>query len=383
MRGLDGFSEIGVFCPTGKAGAQAFIGRRWRLPTPIRHLKLKLVTLGTKMFATSTLSLHRGCKAILAAASIVLSAADASAAGPQDLTNCEDNTNIPRMIAACTNLAQDTRLPPDTRSMALLKRGFGNYALDNIDAAQADFSEAIKLNPKNNFAHHELGLALRKKGDLTGAIASLTEAINLDPSSAASRLSRGQVYVAQDRLDEAIQDFTAAIKLGADKNTAFTKDQAMDRPVADRVTTSYYAARAEAYYVKGNFKDAASDYDRASGPFDPDGYNLIWGSVARIQAGSADTGIALSAGLDKGQLKDWPKSIGELLVGRITPAAALAVAKDADQICEAHYYSAIVDLKIKDSASAQKEFTAARDGCPKSFREYTAAVADLKRLQSH
>ncbi|MBV9984583.1 hypothetical protein [Bradyrhizobium sp.] len=90
-----------------------------------------------------------------------------------------------------------------------------------------------------------------------------------------------------------------------------------------------------------------------------------------------------SAALDKAQFKDWPKTVGELLVGRMTPAAALAAAKDADQICEAHYYSGMVKLKAKDSAAAQKEFTSARDGCPKSFREYHAAIADLKRLQSH
>ena len=105
---------------------------------------------------------------------------------------------------------------------------------------------------------------------------------------------------------------------------------------------------------------------------------MIWGSVARARAGSGNANIVLSAALDKGQLKDWPKSVGELLAGRITPAAA----KDADQICEAHYYSGIVQLKLKDSVSAQKEFASARDGCPKSFREYRAAVTDLKRLQS-
>jgi Flp pilus assembly protein TadD len=43
--------------------------------------------------------------------------------------------------------------------------------------AQADFAEAIRLNPKNNYAHHELGLTLAKKGDLARAIAPLTDAI--------------------------------------------------------------------------------------------------------------------------------------------------------------------------------------------------------------
>lgn len=331
------------------------------------------------MFSRSTPSLRRGGKAILAAASIVLFMVDAFALDPRDLNDCQDSLEVPRMMAACTRLSQDAALPAGARSMALLKRGFGNFALGQIDAAQADFAEAIRLNPKNNFAHHELGLTFARKGDPVRAIASLTEAVNLDPSSAASRFSRGQVHLSENRLDEAIQDFTQAIKLGVDKNTAFTKDQAMDRPEANRVATDYYAARADAYYLKGNFKDAVADYDRAAGLFDPDGYIVIWGSVARTRGGSADADVALSTALDKGQLKDWPKSVGELLVGRITPAASLAAAKNADQTCEAHYYSGIVQLKAKDLNSAQKEFAAARDGCPKSFREYRAAVADLKR----
>jgi tetratricopeptide (TPR) repeat protein len=334
------------------------------------------------MYPTSTPGLRRACMAIVAAAPILVSAIDAFAVDRRDLNDCESSADVPRMIAACTNLAQDAGFPPAMRSMALLKRGFGNFALGNLDSAEADFSEAVKLNPKNSYAHHELGLTLFKKGDAAGAIASLTEAIRLDPASAASRVSRGQVYSSENRLDEAIQDFTDAIKLGADKNTAFTKDQAVDRPEANRVAANYYANRASAFYLRGNFNDAASDYDQAAGLSDPEGYNVIWGSVARARAGSGDANIVLSAALDKGQLKDWPKSVGELLAGRITPAAAVAAAKDADQICEAHYYSGIVQLRLKDAASAQKEFAFARDGCPKSFREYRAAIADLKRLQS-
>ena len=335
------------------------------------------------MFATSTPGLRRTRTAFLVVAAIVLSAADAFAINHQDMMDCESSADVPRMIAACTSLAQDAGLPPGMRSMALLKRGFGNFALGKMDAAEADFSEAIRLNPKNNYAHHELGLTLFQKGEPDRAIASLTEAIKLDPNSAASRVSRGQVYVSEDRLDDAIQDFTDAIKLGADKNTAFTKDQIVDRPEANRVAADYYAARAGAYYLKGNFNDAAADYDKAAGLSDPDGYNVIWESVARSRAGSADAGAMLSAALDKGQLKDWPKSVGELLVGRITPSAAVAAAKDEGQTCEAHYYSGIVRLGLKDQVAAQKELTSARDGCPKTFREYHAAIADLKRLLSH
>src|SRR5881394_4142052 len=110
------------------------------------HGRCRDVALGAKMLAITHLSLRRGGKAILTAAAIVLSAGNARAADREDLRLCQDSTDHPRMIAACTNLAQDARLPPDMRSMALLKRGFGNFGLDHLDAAEADFSEAIRLN---------------------------------------------------------------------------------------------------------------------------------------------------------------------------------------------------------------------------------------------
>jgi tetratricopeptide (TPR) repeat protein len=373
-------SPLPVFFATGRGVSSPLTALTQVAFKVTFYPKLKLAE--TNMFANSTLRLRHIRGAIITAAFIVLSATNALAVDPQDLKDCQDSADIPRMITACSTLAQDTALTPGARSMALLKRGFGNFALDHIDAAQADFSEAIKLNPKNNYAYHELGLTLVKKGDLTHAVASLTEAINIDPTSAASRFSRGQVYMSEDKLDEAIQDFADAIALGADKNTAFTRDRAVDRPKANRVTTEYYVARADAYYLKGNFKEAALDYDQAAEFSDQDGYSLIWRSVARTQGGAADSDTVLSAALDKGQLKGWPKTVGELLVGRITPAGTVAAAKNADQICEAHYYGGIFQIKIKDLASARKEFASARDGCPRSFREYRAAVADLTRLQS-
>ncbi|XUJ35947.1 hypothetical protein ACQ5SK_12040 [Bradyrhizobium japonicum] len=147
-----------------------------RLPSrpvalPASGSSAKCVVQGGEMSAMSNQGLRIRCRAALIV-SIVVSAVSAFAATPQDLNDCQDSTDVPRMMAACSSLSQDARLPAGARSMALLKRGFGNFALGNMDAAQADFTEAVRLNPKNNYAHHELGLTLAKKGDTTRAIAS-------------------------------------------------------------------------------------------------------------------------------------------------------------------------------------------------------------------
>jgi tetratricopeptide (TPR) repeat protein len=310
----------------------------------------------------------------------ILLCAGAFALDRKDLQDCEASPDVPRMIEACTAIADEKRLPAGMRSMALLKRGFGNFALDKLDAAAADFSAAVELDPKNNYAHHELGLTRARKGDLDGALVALNEAVRLAPDSAASRYSRANVLAALGRMDEAIADYTAAIALGADKNTAYTNQGQMERPAADRVQADYFVARAAALYLTGRFRDAVADYDRAK-PFpDPTGYNLIWGTLARRSSGSRDATGDLVSALDAGRLTGWPKVVGELVAGRATPAAALAAAKDGDQACEAHFYSGAVSMAGNDLASAKRELSIARDTCPKSFREYNGAVTLLRRL---
>jgi tetratricopeptide (TPR) repeat protein len=310
---------------------------------------------------------------------IVLSGS-ALALGPKDIQDCQSSPDAPRMVQACTAIAEEKRIPADMRSMALLKRGFGNFALDRLDAALADFRAAIELNPRNNYAHHELGLTLVKKGDFDAALAALDMAVKLDPRSAGSRYMRGIVLAALGRMDDAIQDYSAAIALGADRNTAFTKHGQLDRPASDRVEADYFVARADALYLTGRFGEAVADYERAKKFPDPDGYNLVWSTLARTGAGSPNATAGLARALDAGGLTGWPKMVGELVAGRVTATTAVAAAKNADQECEAHFYVGTLSLAAKDLASARRELSIARDRCQRSFREYGGAVALLKRL---
>jgi tetratricopeptide (TPR) repeat protein len=299
----------------------------------------------------------------------------------KDFDDCEGSSDVPRMIKACTAIADDQRVPAGARSMALLKRGFGNFALDDMDAAIADFNAAIALNPENSYAHHELGLALAKTGDVDGALTALDEAVKLNPQSAVSHHMRGNMLALHGRMDEAIADYNAAIALGADKNTVFTDKGQVDRPAADRVEAGYFVARADALYLTGKFADAVADYDRAKAFPDREGYNLIWSTLARISLGSPHATEALAAALDSGAVTGWPKVVAELIVGRTTAAAALAAAKNDDQACEAHFYSGVISLSGKDTAAAKRQLSTARDSCPKSFREHRGAVALLKGLE--
>jgi tetratricopeptide (TPR) repeat protein len=178
---------------------------------------------------------RRTWPAVVAAAVVSLAAGSALSLEKQDVLDCEDISDVNRMIKGCTNVIEEPQVPAQLRSMILVRRGFGYLTLHKIDAAISDFSEAVKLDPKNNGAYNELGLALQEKGDTDGAIAAMTEAVNLASDSAASRFNRGNMFLRAGKLDDAIRDYGDAIKLGADPNTVFAGDGQTERPVADRV----------------------------------------------------------------------------------------------------------------------------------------------------
>ncbi len=79
------------------------------------------------------------------------------------------------------------------------------------------------------------GNVLAREGDLDGALLAYTQAIDIDPQCADAYRGRGNAYVGKRAYDEAIADYTEAIRL------------------------TYYK-RAVAYGKKGDFKQAAADF---------------------------------------------------------------------------------------------------------------------------
>jgi tetratricopeptide (TPR) repeat protein len=129
----------------------------------------------------------------------------------------------------------------------------------------------------------EAPIALAKeyedKGDFDNAIAEYTKAIKLDPDNAAAYRSRGEMYsLDKDDSDRAIADYTQAIKLDPDNAEAYTKrggvyrqkgqyDAAInDLDAALRLDPNYASAyfyRGGAYYMKGQYDAAINDFDAA------------------------------------------------------------------------------------------------------------------------
>jgi tetratricopeptide (TPR) repeat protein len=232
----------------------------------------------------------------LIACALMLLAAPAMAASQKAHNDC--NSDDPdRNIAGCTRIVRDRGESKRIRGIAHVGRGLAWIAKGELDRAIADFTEAIRLNPKDALAysnrgiawadkgdfdraivnyttairldplprsdlsgiphvniHHNRGIAWAKKGDLDRAIADYDEAIRLDPSFAWAYYTRGVVWyekymhasewIDKNDLDRAIADFSEAIRL--DPNNA-----------------AYRRARAQAWQVNGDQERALADLEEA------------------------------------------------------------------------------------------------------------------------
>ena len=110
---------------------------------------------------------------------------------------------------------------PRNLAKAYGRRGYAYQAKGNRDKAIADYTEAIRLDPKDSVAHCDRGRAYGSKGEYDKAIADCTEAIRLDPKYADAYCSRGCAYGRKGGYDKEIADCTEAIRLNPKDAVAY------------------------------------------------------------------------------------------------------------------------------------------------------------------
>ncbi|HEY7327121.1 MAG TPA: tetratricopeptide repeat protein [Gemmataceae bacterium] len=100
-------------------------------------------------------------------------------------------------------------------------RGLEQVALGNLDAAVADFTQAIAVGPDFPGPYLLRGNAFADKGEFDKALADFTEAIRLDPEYAGSWFDRGNLHLRRGALDEALADYTRVLDLETDHAAAY------------------------------------------------------------------------------------------------------------------------------------------------------------------
>jgi lipoprotein NlpI len=270
--------------------------------------------------------------AIAAVAGFMLLTPDDAHRAPQ-WQSCTGNPDIDwdQQIRSCSTLIETGRESKASRAAAYTYRGNAYNAKGDHDRAIADYTEAIRLDPKDALvAYNNRGNAYLAKGELDRAIADFDEAIRLDPSNAGTYFSRG---------------------------------------------------RANLY--AGALPKALADFDRASALDRKDAYAALWLDIASKRSNLPGRLAAAVAQID---MTKWPAPVIRLYLGQMTPEAALAAADDPDadtkkgQICEANFYTGELDLRQGKKDEATRLFRLAVASCPKSFVEYDGAKAELKAL---
>ncbi len=106
------------------------------------------------------------------------------------------------------------------------------------------YSKAITLDPKNQQAYYDRGLAYARQGDPDDAIVDYSAAIGLGDNDADLFYHRAEAYYRKSDYDDAIKDYTQAIA----RNTK---------------SAVYYAGLGLAYYGKSDYDDAILNYNLA------------------------------------------------------------------------------------------------------------------------
>ncbi|MDX2031864.1 MAG: tetratricopeptide repeat protein [Blastocatellia bacterium] len=123
-------------------------------------------------------------------------------------------------------------------------RGVAHYDRRNWEGALADFSEALRLNPRYLLAWIKRGNIRLNLGEDEEAIADFTEALRVDPRSVLAWNNRGLARHNIGEMAAAVADYTRALDLDAKQPLVFNN-------------------RGSAKHDQGNWVGALRDYDQA------------------------------------------------------------------------------------------------------------------------
>ena len=83
-----------------------------------------------------------------------------------------------------------------------------------LDLVAADLDKAIKLSPKNVYAHFNKGNIYMLQGDYTSAISCYSTAIDLKPDLGEAYYNRGLMYLRMGNKTLGVNDLSKAGELG-------------------------------------------------------------------------------------------------------------------------------------------------------------------------
>ena len=135
------------------------------------------------------------------------------------LFNVEVHEETASGAPALNAVRQTFRINPNNDN-AHVNVGLALDKQGNLEAAIREYREALRLNPNNDLAHYNLGMALDDKGDLQGAIGEYTEALRLNPGNENAHNNLGSALYKKGSVDAAIAQYREGLRLNPENDSA-------------------------------------------------------------------------------------------------------------------------------------------------------------------
>jgi tetratricopeptide (TPR) repeat protein len=256
----------------------------------------------------------------------------------------------------------------------------------------ADASVTFAARPGALTSLRQRADAWRQQGEFEQAIAEYTRVLEVSSRDPESYFGRGWSYHRAGNISRAVDDYTEAVRLRPHWSDVY-KMRAHARfaqgspelAVADLRRAFEYAPKEVEHLTSlgvvrlhmGESDVARSNFSRAL-QFKDDGESMLLLYIARSRAGERAT-AELEANSARLKKAAWPYPLVEFYLGARSTSDTLAAAQTNEELCEAHYYIGQLHLLRKAGEAALTAFKHAALVCPKTYLEYGAATAELKR----
>lgn len=306
-------------------------------------------------------------------------------------------SNVPDLQRAIADFTEAIRLDPKFRD-AYMNRGYAWYTAGQWRRGIDDYTEALKIDPNYARGYYLRSELWEGEGELDKAIADMTEVIRLEPNESDHYQKRGLLWLDNKDEEHAIADFTQAIRLDPKFISGYFHIAGImvSRGQYDRAVATYsegiaanpddaaglLGARGQVQFFSGDFPAAAADLLRAIEILPFSISNELFGPlfhVARARIGQDGTAVLTA------QVERWKNStpVFDLFLGRSTPEAALKATRDSVRNgCQTEFFVGQWYLIRDDRTKARQHLQAAADKrCDGVDLSYRGAIAELNRMK--